>query len=173
MSGGPLTIAGRCGEAARRAVQRSLNRLLGKSLTPWDHARAAVLLGFIAFSAITLSAWLRICVTRPSKGVGLALGRTVVVTNEHDIALVRAALPATKVGYLAESVSFRYFQVSYYLAPVVVDLDWQKNDLVLADNLTRKNHTLLASAGYQPISTLRGATSFARGLQIYQRRPHP
>lgn len=158
---------------------RELARYLGKRLgvmvirhVAWSLVRGLAFVGFIVFAAATGLPWLHTAITKPFHGESISLRELYAVSaTEHDIALLRQWLPTEgKVGYWSELPGFRLVNVRLHLAPLLLDPDWRKYDLVLVDYVAAQHRAAIGSPKYQLLADFPGARSFAGGMQIYRRK---
>jgi hypothetical protein len=156
--------------ALARYVAKSLAIPEGK-LVVWPLVRALAFVGFLVFGAATTLSWLRTAILRPLNTEEIKVRDVYGVSPiERDIALLHRWLPTEgKVGYWSELPQFRMIGVRLRLAPLLLDPDWRKHELVLVDYVAPPNLPALASAGYRLWVTPPGAESFAGGMQIYRR----
>ena len=157
-------------------LSRFVVQALEGSTTPyiaWDLARAALLVGFVYFAATTSLAWLDINIRRPLKNERIdLLGAIDITPVEKDLALLRPWLPAKgKIGYLSEKPELQRYKTRLWLAPLLLDYDWGKYDLVLVDYPVHKGLEILETPKYQMLANLNDGKSFAKGARIYKRLP--
>jgi hypothetical protein len=126
--------------------------------------RVLAAVAFVTFAGITSARWLGTAIQKPLNTERTSVRDTYAVSPvEQDIALLRQWLPVEgKIGYWSELPPFRLGNVRLHLAPLLLDPDWRKYDLVLA---------AIESPSYQLLAGMVAAQSFARGMQIYRRNP--
>ena len=139
----------------------------------WSAVRALAVLGFLLFAAFTSLGWLHVNITKPLKNEQVSLRDTYAISPaELDVALLRRWLPAAgKIGYLCEKPPLTCCETRMRLAPLLLDYDWQKYDVVLVDFPVAQGRALLESPSYGLVTALSEARAFARGKRIYRRNP--
>jgi hypothetical protein len=174
MSVEPATLPERPGEAG--ALARFLAKACDGAVaqpSAWAFVRALAVAGFVVFAAYTSIGWLHLNLTKPFKGERIDVRETFAVSAaEQDVALLRRWLPMTgKIGYLSEKPDLPRFETRMRLAPLLLDYDWRKYDVVLVDYPVTHDRALIDSPSYQLVTDLSQARSFARGMRIYLRKP--
>jgi hypothetical protein len=162
----PIAI-GPWGKPTRLLVGR-LRRL---SVLDWMRTLAA--LGFLLFAFSTTAGWWKTHVTQPFRD-GRLNGRDLyqVSAIEKDISVVRRWLPVTgTVGYLSGRWDSRHFELRYFLAPLLLDFDWTKHELVLVDYPMGNRNSPQFLPNYRLVTNFGGATSFARDMKLFRRQP--
>jgi hypothetical protein len=131
------------------------------------------MVGFLVFAAVTTLPWLHTAIRRPLTSERIVLRDLYAVSPiEYDTTLLQRWLPVEgKVGYWSELPQFRLVGVRLRLAPLLLDPDWRKHELVLVDYVTAAHLPDLTLAGYHLVTATPGAQSFAGGMQIYRRSP--
>lgn len=140
----------------------------------WHLVRALAIVGFVLFAATTSLAWLHLNFTKPfgSETIELRGAQSIPPHIEHDYALLQRWLPQEgKVGYLSGKSDLVRLDMQQRLAPLLLDSDWKKHDLVLVDFPIHQAKAILESASYQLVVDLTEAQSFAIGMRIYRRKP--
>jgi hypothetical protein len=146
----------------------------GTKPAAWNLVRALALVGFVLFAATTSLGWLHLNFSKPfaNETIDLRSTHTIPPHIEHDFALLQRWLPLEgKVGYLSEKPALLRFELQQRLAPLLLDSDWRKHDLVLVDLPGPKDKALVESPSYQLVVDLTEAQSFAIGMRIYRRKP--
>jgi hypothetical protein len=154
---------------------RTVRWLLGwrRRLSALDYLRALAVLGFLLFAFNTTAGWCKTHVFQPFRD-GRMKGRDLyqVSAIEKDLSLVRRSLPATgTVGYLSEKWEGRRYELRYLLAPLLLDFDWTKHELVLVDYPMGNRKSPQFLPNYRLITDFRGASSFARDMKLFRRKP--
>jgi hypothetical protein len=151
-------------------------RLLAGRLRPLsllDHLRALACLGFLLFAFSTTTRYWKTLVTQPFRDGKLRFGDLYQVSAvEKDISLVRRWLPVTgTVGYLSQRWEGRHYELRYFLAPLLLDFNWTKHELVLVDYPMGNRNSPQFLPHYRLITDFRGASSFARDMKLFRRVP--
>lgn len=144
-----------------------------RRLSPLDYLRVLAVLGFLLFAFSTTAGWSKTHVIQPFRD-GKLKSRDLyqVSAIEKDISLVRRWLPVTgTVGYLSEKWYSRRFELRYFLAPLLLDFDWAKHEWVLVDYPMGNRNSPQFLPNYRLVTDFRGATSFARDMKLFQRKP--
>ncbi len=151
-----------------------------RSLARWQRrlsilgcVRALAVLGFLLFAFNTTAGWWKAHVAQPFRS-GQLSGRDLfqVSAVERDISLVRRWLPVTgTVGYLSEKWEGRRYELRYFLAPLLLDLDWAKHEWVLVDYPIGNRKSPQFLPRYRLTTDFPGAASFARDMKLFQRKP--
>jgi hypothetical protein len=154
---------------------RTIRLLMGqpRRLSALDCVRAGTLLGFLLLAFSTTAGWWKTHVTQPFRN-GQLSGRALyeVSALERDTSLVRRWLPVTgTVGYLSEGPEKRRYELRYLLAPLLLDFDWTKHEWVLVDYPIGDRNSPEFLPRYRLITDFPGASSFARDMKLFQRKP--
>lgn len=168
-------------EHRREGKVRPLGWLLRQGLedsedkpAAWNLVRALAVVGFVLFAATTTLEWLHLNFSKPFTFDTIDVrGSYAFPTHiEHDFVLLRRWLPREgKVGYLSEKPELLRFEMQQRLAPLLLDPNWSRNDLVLVDVPAPRDKAIVGSPNYQLVVNLTDAQSFAIGMRIYRRKP--
>jgi len=77
--------------------------------------------------------------------------------------------PYRAVGYATDGDSPRIVNARYFLAPVLLDLDYLRHDIVLSDYTTPAKDILKTNPAYTLVAEFPQATDWARSIKIYRK----
>ena len=168
-------------ERKREDKVRPLRWLLSQGLedsetkpAAWDLVRALAIIGFVLFAATTTLRWLYLNFSKPFtiESIEVRGAYTIPPHIAHDYSLLRRWLPREgRVGYLSEKPELLRLEMQQRLAPLLLDPNWSRDDLVLVDVPPRRDKAIVESPSYQLLGNLTDAQSFAIGMRIYRRKP--
>ncbi len=89
---------------------------------------------------------------------------------QKDASLLQGVLkPYRAVGYATDGDSPRIVNARYFLAPVLLDLDYLRHDIVLSDYTTPAKDILKTNPAYTLVAEFPQATDWARSIKIYRK----
>ncbi|HJX64954.1 MAG TPA: hypothetical protein VJ860_13510 [Polyangia bacterium] len=89
---------------------------------------------------------------------------------QKDASLLQGVLkPYRVIGYATDGDSARIVNARYFLAPVLLDLDYQRHDIVLSDYTTPTKDIFKTSPAYTLVAEFPQATDWARSTKIYRK----
>jgi len=93
-----------------------------------------------------------------------------VSPGEKDAFLLQGALKAYRaVGYATDGDNARIVTARCFLAPVLLDLNYSRHDIVMSDYTTAAKDVFRTDPAYTLVTGFPRATDWARSIKIYRK----